>query len=64
MTAPKPCPECGGEMEGPTDGWDKTVYYCRKCHIQVDAKTGDVFTVEVLETLWERGHEEKVVEGG
>lgn len=53
------CPKCGNELPL-KEGWDSMVYHCGKCHIVIDAGTKEVCEIVILETLYERGHEEKV----
>jgi len=56
---PKKCPKCGSELPL-EEGWDSMIYHCKPCHIVIDADTGEACEIVILETLYERGHEEKV----
>lgn len=53
------CPKCGSELPL-EEGWDSMVFHCKKCHVIIDADTGEACEIVLLETLYERGHEERV----
>lgn len=47
----KKCPGCG-EILPARSGWDGMIYHCTKCHIIIDAETGEVNQIKVLERLY------------
>lgn len=49
------CPKCGSALPL-EEGWDSMVYHCKKCHIVIDAGTGEACEIVCLERLYECGH--------